>query len=258
MLDRLAPARQRPALEVGGLPISGTDIAETAAGIVAHCLAREADDAPLVMTSVNGQVLSLCAADRQIRDLFACADAIHCDGQPLVLLSRLIGPRPLPERVATTDLYPVLARLAAERGLTFYLHGAADDVNREAVAKSRAAYPGLRIVGSSHGYHAGRDEERVVAEIARLRPDVLWVALGVPREQAFAVRHRAALRGVGVIKTAGGLFDFLALRQRRAPRWMQKAGLEWLFRLAREPRRLFLRYLVTSPHALLVMVRTLR
>ena len=257
MLDRLAPCRRRT-LEVGGLEISAAGLAETAADIVAHCTARARDDEPLVMTSINGQVLSLCAADRRIRELFGSADAIHCDGQPLVLLSRLIGACPLPERVATTDLYPVLGRLAAEHGLTFYLHGASEEVNREAVARSLAAYPGLRIVGASHGYLSPAEEERVLAEIARLKPDVLWVALGVPREQAFAVRNRAALKGVGVIKTSGGLFDFLALRQRRAPRWMQRAGLEWLFRLAQEPRRLFLRYLVTSPHALVVMVRTIR
>ena len=243
---------------MGGLPITASGLDETAADIVAHCVARGPDDEPLILSSVNGQVLSLCAADRRIRDLFATADAIHCDGQPLVLLSRLIGRCPLPERVATTDLYPVMARLAVERGLTFYLHGSAEDVNREAVARSRAAYPGLRIVGASHGYLSAAEEEQALAEIARLKPDVLWVALGVPREQVFALRHRAALKGVGVIKTSGGLFDFLALRQRRAPRWMQTAGLEWLFRLAQEPRRLFLRYLVTSPHALMVMVKTMR
>ncbi len=98
----------------------------------------------------------------------------------------------------------------------------------------------------------------MVAEIAALKPDVLWVALGAPREQEFFARHRAALAGVGVVKTSGGLFDFLAGAKRRAPAALQRAGLEWLFRLALEPRRLFMRYLVTNPHALVVMLRTIR
>ena len=131
-------------------------------------------------------------------------------------------------------------------------------MNREAVARSRAAYPGLKIVGASHGYLSPAAEADVVGEIAALRPDVLWVALGVPREQEFCERHRGALAGVGIVKTSGGLFDFLAGAKRRAPAALQRAGLEWLFRLALEPRRLLLRYLVTNPHALVVMLRTIR
>jgi exopolysaccharide biosynthesis WecB/TagA/CpsF family protein len=98
----------------------------------------------------------------------------------------------------------------------------------------------------------------VVAEIARLKPDVLWVSLGVPLEQQFCLRNLTALRGVGIVKTSGGLFDFLSRAKPRAPAWMQKSGLEWLFRMSLEPQRLFWRYLVTNPHALFVMVRTSR
>ena len=79
--------------------------------------------------------------------------------------------------------------------------------------------------------------------------------MGVPREQAFAVRNRQALNEVGVIKTAGGLFDFLSGRRSRAPRWLQEVGLEWLYRTWLEPRRLAMRYLTTNPHALLIMLR---
>jgi exopolysaccharide biosynthesis WecB/TagA/CpsF family protein len=79
--------------------------------------------------------------------------------------------------------------------------------------------------------------------------------MGAPRELAFAVRNRDLLTGVGLIKTSGGLFDFLSGRNRRAPAWMQAAGLEWLHRLALEPRRLFYRYLTTNPHALYVLLR---
>ena len=87
---------------------------------------------------------------------------------------------------------------------------------------------------------------------------MLWLSLGVPLEQQFCMRNLDALRGVGIVKTSGGLFDFLSLAKPRAPRWMQKLGLEWLFRMAREPRRLFLRYALTNPHALFLMLRGLR
>ncbi|RYB02430.1 WecB/TagA/CpsF family glycosyltransferase [Lichenibacterium ramalinae] len=260
MLDRTIAVglRRWPLVEVCGLPVTASTLRDAAADMVDYCSAGPRRALPVTSTSVNGQVISLCAGDPEVRSLFAEADIIHCDGQPLVMLSRLMGRQRIPERVATTDLYPAVAALAAERGVTFYLLGATPAVNAAAVARSRAAHPGLQIVGARHGYLSPDAERDVVAEIARLKPDILWVALGAPREQLFCRRHRADLAGVGIIKTAGGLFDFLAGAKRRAPVALQRAGLEWLFRLSLEPRRLFLRYLVTNPHALLVMLRSLR
>ena len=248
-----------PLVRVCDLPIAAAGLAETAKAMVDYCRseARQGAARPLFMTSVNGQVLSLCASDPEVHRVFAEADVLHCDGQPLVLLSRLLGRLPLPERVATTDLFPETARLSAEQGLTFYLFGASPEVNRQALARVRAAYPDLSIVGASHGYLSPAEEDAVVAEIAQLQPDVLWVAMGAPREQRFFLRRRDELRGVGIVKTSGGLFDFLAGKNARAPHWMQVAGFEWLFRLMLEPRRLFVRYLVTNPHALYLMVRSL-
>ena len=260
MLDRAANdgLRNWPKVDVGGLPVTASTLAGAAEDLVNYALSPWRRPLPVISTSVNGQVLSLCANDPDTRALVAAADIIHCDGQPLVMLSRFLGRRALPERVATTDLYPATAALAAASGVTFYLLGATASVNRDAVARSRRAFPALRIVGSSHGYLSEAAERDVVAEIARLKPDILWVALGAPREQAFCVRNREALAGVGVIKTAGGLFDFVAGAKSRAPVALQRAGLEWLFRLSIEPRRLFLRYAVTNPHALLIMLKTLR
>ena len=247
-----------PTLLVGGLPIAAVRLEDTASEMVDYCLAPRRPSTPLIMTSINGQTLSLCATDRHVYDAFRQADVIHCDGQPLVLLSRLLGRQPLPERVATTDLFPAVARKAALCGLTFYLLGATASINRDAVVRTRRAFPGLQIVGASHGYLSAAEEEAVVAEIATLKPDVLWVSLGVPLEQAFYNRHKDALSGVGIIKTSGGLFDFLAGARSRAPAWVQKGGLEWLYRLMLEPRRLFRRYMTTNPHALLIIAKTMR
>ena len=260
-LAATAPRQQwRPVVHLGPLPIDAVDIQETARAFIDYCLSAERADAarPVYSTSVNGQVISLCARDRTLAAMFQSADTVNADGQPLVFLSRYLCANPLPERVATTDLFPVTARLAAKAGVTFYMLGGSEEVNRKAAEASLAAYPALRIVGRRNGYFSQTEEAAVVEEIARLRPDVLWLSLGVPLEQQFCMRNLDALRGVGIIKTSGGLFDFISLAAPRAPLWMRKSGLEWFFRMTREPQRLFLRYALTNPHALFLMLRGLR
>jgi exopolysaccharide biosynthesis WecB/TagA/CpsF family protein len=189
-----------------------------------------------------------------VRQLFLSADLIHADGTPLVFASRLRCPVPLPERVATTDLFHDVARMAQERDVSFFLLGGTPEVMDAAVRKVRLHYGSLRIAGCRHGYFAADEADGVLAEINAARPDILWVGMGVPLEQSFVVRYRSRLTGVGLIKTSGGLFDFLSGRNRRAPQWMQAVGLEWLYRVAQEPRRLAYRYLTTNPHALYVLL----
>jgi exopolysaccharide biosynthesis WecB/TagA/CpsF family protein len=249
-----------PTAFVGDLPIDAIGLEETAQVFINYCRSAERRSAtrPIYSTSINGQIVSLCAHDREMAQLIRRADSINADGQPIVLLSRLLCRTPLPARVATTDLFPAVARLAGQSGATFYMLGASEEVNRAAAEKTLAAYPRLRLVGRRNGYFSRSDEPALVAEIAGLKPDILWVALGAPLEHQFCVRNLAALRGVGIVKTSGGLFDFLAHAKPRAPVWMQRLGVEWLFRMAMEPRRLFLRYLVTNPHALFVLARDLR
>jgi exopolysaccharide biosynthesis WecB/TagA/CpsF family protein len=247
--------REIASVVIGGLPLAVLDRRESARLMVETAIARRGSGSPPpVVTSANGQVISMCARDPVVRALFLSADLIHADGTPLVLASRLPGRRRLPERVATTDLFHDVAAVAETRGATFFLLGAAPDVMTAAVDNVRRLYRDLHIAGSRHGYFAADQADEIVAEINRARPDVLWIGMGVPLEQSFALRHRDRLTNVGLIKTSGGLFDFLAERKKRAPLWMQSAGLEWLFRLALEPRRLFLRYLVTNPHALYLLL----
>ena len=114
-------------------------------------------------------------------------------------------------------------------------------------------YPDLKIVGHSHGYLRGDALRAKVDEINALAPDYLWVALGVPYEQAFVEEFTPRLSNVGVIKTSGGLFNFLSGSRARAPQWMQNVGLEWAWRIWLEPRRLFWRYLTTNPRALYLL-----
>jgi exopolysaccharide biosynthesis WecB/TagA/CpsF family protein len=170
-----------------------------------------------------------------------------------VTVSRFKSSTPLPERVATTDLFEMVARKAAAAGLSFYMFGADEAENAAAVAKVQSMFPDLRIVGRSHGYLRGDALRDKVDEINALAPDYLWVALGVPYEQAFVEEFTPRLSNVGVIKTSGGLFNFLSGSRARAPKWMQGLGLEWAWRIWLEPRRLFWRYLTTNPRALYLL-----
>jgi N-acetylglucosaminyldiphosphoundecaprenol N-acetyl-beta-D-mannosaminyltransferase len=247
--------REIASVTIGGLPLALIDRHNSAQLMAEAALARRGSDSPpLVITSANGQVISMCARDPEIRSLFLAADLIHADGTPLVFASRLPGRRRLPERVATTDLFHDVAAVAEERGVTFYLLGAAPDVMAASIDKVSRRYHRLQIAGFRHGYFKPEQADEIVAEINAAAPDILWIGMGVPLEQSFALRHRGKLTNVGLIKTSGGLFDFLSERVSRAPLWMQSAGLEWLYRLALEPRRLFLRYFLTNPHALYLLL----
>ena len=248
-----------PVIAIGGLPIAVIDRAKSAQLMVDVALSRRNSGLPpLIFSSANGQVLSLCARQSRIRDLFVAADLIHADGMPLVFVSRLVHKTPLPERVCTTDLFHDVAKAAPRRGARMFLLGATKTVMGEAARRVQALYPDLAIVGHESGYlRREGDEDRIIDVINAARPDILWLGLGVPAEQELAVRLRERLHGVGLIKTSGGLFDYLSGKNERAPGWMQTAGLEWAFRMYLEPRRLAGRYLTTNPHALfLLLTRT--
>lgn len=247
-------------LTVGGLPTAVLTRAELAEIMVADCLAARAVGPswrPRLAFSSNGQTIVLNARDRAYANAMAAADIIDADGMSLVFATRLLlGSNRLPERIATTD-FILDASLAAERhGLSFYFLGGREEDNLGAVRWFKSRYPGLVIAGCHHGYYAPAEEDRIIDEIAASRPDVVWVGFGKPREEFLALKLRDQLGGVGWIKTCGGMFDYYSGRSRRAPLWMQKWGLEWLFRSLQE-RRLLKRYLTTNlPAAYLLLTRT--
>jgi N-acetylglucosaminyldiphosphoundecaprenol N-acetyl-beta-D-mannosaminyltransferase len=246
-----------PRIVVGGLPVAVLDREQTARLTISAALGRRGRGLPcLFFTTINGQVVSLCASRPGVRQLFERADLISADGMSVVFASRLGPGARLPERVATTDAFHDVARLALEKGASFYFLGASEILNRRAVDRAQQLYPDLRIVGRHNGYFDSGEEDHIIDAINEAAPDVLWVGLGVPGQQRFIMRHRARLTGVGVAKSCGGLFDFLAGRNRRAPDWMQRSGLEWAWRIREEPSRLGWRYLITNPHAAYWLVRS--
>jgi N-acetylglucosaminyldiphosphoundecaprenol N-acetyl-beta-D-mannosaminyltransferase len=248
-----------PVAMIGGLPIAVISRMECARLMIDAAMARRGAAEPaLVFTSANGQVLSMCEADDDIRALFLASDLINADGMPLVFASHFLSDHKLPERVATTDLVYEVAEIAQGCGATFYLLGAAAGVIERSARHLLGLYPRLQIVGWRSGYFGPEEEADTIAAINAVRPDILWLGLGVPAEQRFAIRNRDRLRGVGLIKTSGGLFDFLSGKNTRAPDWMQAAGLEWAYRIYLEPKRLVGRYVRTNPHALFLLLTKTR
>lgn len=243
---------------VGGIRTACLSRADLTRMMLADCFAaRQMENPrPKLVFAINGHAIALAARDEKFRRIFESADIIHADGQAAVFASRLLTGTPIPERSATTDFIHDAARAAAEQGLRFFLFGATEEANQKAAQALTEAHPGLQIVGRRHGYFSPLEEDDICDEINITRPDVIWLGLSVPLEYEFAVRNRGRLRA-GWLVTCGGCFNFLSGAYKRAPRWMQIIGLEWLHRLCQEPRRLFWRYAVTNPiAAVLLLTRT--
>ncbi|HEX3429685.1 MAG TPA: WecB/TagA/CpsF family glycosyltransferase [Rhizomicrobium sp.] len=251
------PPKTYPEVIVGGLRTACVSRAQLAQLMVRECYeARASGVSPKLVFHVNGQAISLATSDPELRRLYDLADHVHADGQPLVFASCLLAPPGIPERSPVTDFFHDAALAARETGLRFYLLGSTEADNAACADFMRRNYPGLAIAGRRNGYFQPGEEESICSEINAAEADVVWVGLGIPLQQAFCVRNRHRIRA-GWLIAAGGCFNYVSGRYRRAPLWMQRAGLEWLYRLWREPRRLFLRYAVTNPHALyLLLTRT--
>lgn len=217
--------------------------------------AREGRATTRYHAAINGNVISAYARNRVFRDAYRHADAVAADGVPVLWAARLIAGREIPDRAATTDLFHDLAAAAQDHGYSMYFLGATDEENARAVARVRQLYPRLVIAGARNGYFSAEEEDAVVQQILDARPDILWVALGMPREDVFVARNLHRFGGIAWVKTCGGLFNFLSASRPRAPMWMQRAGLEWLYRMALEPRRLFWRYLTTNLDAIWQILR---
>jgi exopolysaccharide biosynthesis WecB/TagA/CpsF family protein len=243
---------------IGGLPIAVETRAAAAERMCRLAVARRGRGGrPIFVTSANGQVIAECDRDPAVRELFCAADIIHADGMPMVFASRLLARHPLPERVATTDLVHDVMERAARHGLRSFLLGARPEINAAAIANLRRQHPDVPEIAGHHGYFGADEEAEVLARIEAFAPDILWIGLGVPKEQRFVLRHLDRLQAVGVVKTSGGLFDFLSGARRRAPMVLQAMGLEWAWRAMLEPRRLGLRYADTNFTALrLLFTRT--
>jgi N-acetylglucosaminyldiphosphoundecaprenol N-acetyl-beta-D-mannosaminyltransferase len=199
---------------------------------------------PSFFITANLNYAMLVDRDPRLRELNDRAAFLLADGMPLVWWSRL-GPTPLPERVAGADLIYGMCEQAARKGHRIYLLGAGPGVADEAAAKLIQKYPGLQIVGVEcppFRKLTAAEEREKIDRIRAARPDILIVAFGQPKGD-FWIAERLEQLGVPVCVQVGATLDFVAGRVKRSPRWMQKTGLEWIFRMLQEPQRLAGRYL---------------
>jgi N-acetylglucosaminyldiphosphoundecaprenol N-acetyl-beta-D-mannosaminyltransferase len=182
------------------------------------------------------------------------------DGMPVVWASRLLGAR-VPEKVSGSDLVLPLMKLAAARAWRVYFVGGAEGVAATAAQALRRQIPDLEVVGAEgpriDPAEPASSREELLARVQRARPDLVLVALGNPKQELWIDEVRDALRPSVLVAVGAGL-DFVAGVVRRAPRWISAVGLEWLYRLTREPRRLWRRYLLRDPRFILIVWRMLR
>jgi N-acetylglucosaminyldiphosphoundecaprenol N-acetyl-beta-D-mannosaminyltransferase len=194
--------------------------------------------------AVNAAKLVKLERDPALARAVAGCDLVVADGMSVVWAARLLTGVRL-ARVAGIDLMEALLERASRRGYRVYFLGARAEVLERMLAVLRETHPGLVVAGSHHGYFTPADEPRLVQEIRESGADLLFVAMGTPAKELWVDRN-AARAAVPLCMGVGGSFDVLAGVVKRAPRRMQDAGLEWLYRLAQEPRRLWRRYLTTG------------
>ena len=187
------------------------------------------------VVTVNPEFIMAARENAQFAAVLNAADLAVPDGAGLLWAARQQG-QPLRERVAGVDLVERVAEAGARWGLRLYLLGAQEGVAVEAARRLTQRYPGLLVAGAYAGSPRPDDEAAILSRISEARPHILFVAYGAPQQDLWIARNRERL-GVGVAMGVGGAFDFIAGRARRAPRWVQRLGLEWLHRLLHQPWR---------------------
>jgi N-acetylglucosaminyldiphosphoundecaprenol N-acetyl-beta-D-mannosaminyltransferase len=232
--EAVAGAEERDRVEVLGTGVDAVTLPE-AVGLVAGWIAGAPGPARQAVT-LNPEMVMNARRSPVFAALLGRADLVTADGVGVVWAARRLG-RPLPERVTGVDLVAGLLAEGARQRWRFFLLGAAPGVAEEAARVIAQRYPGVQVVGTRHGYFAAGESGAVAAQVAAAAPDVVLVALGSPAQECFIARHRADL-GAKVALGVGGALDVLVGRTRRAPAWMCRLGLEWLYRIARQPQRL--------------------
>ncbi len=201
---------------------------------------------PSYVVTPNVDHIVKLETDKEFQEVYKEADLILTDGMPLIWISKF-KKSPIKEKVSGSDLFPEVCKLAANKGYKVFLLGAAEGVAAQAAENLKEKYNGLNVVGTyspSYGFEKKEDEiQEIIKMINEVKPDILAVGLGAPKQEKFLYNYRKQLN-VPVALAIGASIDFEAGNIDRAPKWMQYSGLEWFYRLCKEPKRMFKRYLV--------------
>lgn len=202
---------------------------------------------------VNASKVNLMEDDAELREIVNECPLINADGASIVWAAKALGV-PLRERVTGIDLFLRLVELAPEKGWGVYLFGAREEVVQKVRSTFEERYPGIRIVGCRNGYFTEADEPDIVANMAASGADLMFVAFSSPKKERWVHKYLGQI-GIPFVMGVGGSFDVVAGVTTRAPAWMQRRGLEWLYRFAQEPGRLWRRYIVGNARFVALVYR---
>ncbi|NLM66904.1 MAG: WecB/TagA/CpsF family glycosyltransferase [Enterococcus sp.] len=191
---------------------------------------------------VNSATINDVVRDEEFRRIIKNANLVHIDGMSVVWALRLFGFQ-VPERVATPDLADGILEMAERERMSLFLFGAKEEILCLCKESIQKKYPNIRIAGIRNGYYNIEDEKNIFNQINEANPVILFLGMSSPKKELFFESYKNQLKAKYILGV-GGYFDILAGRIRRAPRWMQDTGLEWIFRLLQEPKRLWKRYLI--------------
>ena len=203
------------------------------------------------VVTANAEIIMMCQEDAGYKKIVSQdAQLVLPDGAGAVWAGRHLGYK-IPERVAGFDLYCQLLDKAAQKGYTAFFFGGSPGIAEAAKAKSEELYPGVQVVGCRNGYFKEEESQAIIDEINASGADMLFAALGAPKQEKWLVRYREQLKPK-ILMGIGGSFDVFAGKMERAPKWMQDASLEWLFRLYKQPSR-FMRMMALPKFVLKVV-----
>lgn len=194
---------------------------------------------------VNIHTVNAASREMWLKDHINESLFTYCDGMGVVIGARILGDR-IPERLTLADCADELFALLEQLGTRVFFLGASDETVRKARKTVEAGFPRLTVCGAAHGFFDLSNGIDVHRQINMAKPDIVFVGMGMPRQEMW-IRKNMQHLDARIFWSAGALFEFLAGTRRRCPRWMSRIGLEWLFRLAQEPRRLWKRYIVGNP-----------
>ena len=222
-------------LEILGIGVDRVTAAEALQRVADFIVEGRANGFTHQIVTANAEIIYQASKDEKMAQVINHAQMVTADGSGVVWASKQLG-NPLAERVTGIDLVNDICAASAKYGWKLYILGSAPGVADTAAENIRAKYPGCNIVGTHHGYFDAAQEQNILAELRELKPDVLFVALGAPKQEYWIADHIQQL-GIPVAMGIGGSMDVLSGNVKRAPQWMQKLSLEWLYRLLIQPSR---------------------